>query len=420
LILFEGISLMGVLRTPEIATSSISICTVSTLYPNAVQISHGIFVETRLRNLIGDGRVRAQVVAPIAWLPPHVRYGALSALRAVAPRDSRHGIEILHPRYLVVPKIGMNIAPYTLYLAMRAGLKRLLADGAKFDVIDAHYFYPDGVAASWLAREFGLPIVITARGTDINLIPNYRFPRRLIVNAARRADGIITVCQALKDRLVELGVQSEDITVLRNGVDLNLFQPRDRIALRRKMGLNGFTLASVGHLIERKGHHHVITALTTLRDATLLIAGEGEERLRLESLAVRLGVQDRVRFLGTLDQSALCDLYNCADVTVLASSREGWANVLLESMACGTPVVASAVWGTPEVVASLDAGRLMPSLDADGVVAAVMELRRSPPDRGATRRYAEGFDWQTTTDGQVALFRKILAARASAQPKTSA
>jgi glycosyltransferase involved in cell wall biosynthesis len=413
-------STAGLLQMSARTGEPISLVTVSTLFPNQTQPSHGVFVETRLRKLIADGRVRAQVVAPVAWLPPFVRYGALSGLRDVANRESRHGIDVFHPRYLVIPKIGMRITPYALYLAMRTQLTALLASGARFDLIDAHYFYPDGVAASWLAREFGLPIVITARGTDINLIANYRGPRRLIVNAARRADGVITVCQALKDRLIELGIPGHGITVLRNGVDLELFQMRDRTALRRKMGLDGFTLASVGHLIERKGHHHAIAALTRLRDATLLIAGGGDERPRLEALAVGLGVAERVRFLGVLDQSALCDLYNCADVTVLASSREGWANVLLEAMACGTPVVASAVWGTPEVVASPDAGRLMPSLDAYGVVAAVTELRGALPSRTATRRYAEGFDWQSTTDGQVALFQKILSERARTQPKTSA
>jgi glycosyltransferase involved in cell wall biosynthesis len=410
---------MGPRRTSDIASDPISILTVSTLFPNEAQPTHGIFVETRLRKLLADGRVRAQVLAPVPWMPPLVSYRSLETLRKVSRRSQRHGISVSHPRYVVVPKFGMNIAPYTLYLAMRSEFKRLLAEGAKVDAVDAHYFYPDGVAATWLAREFDLPIVITARGTDINLIPNYRFPRRLIVNAARNADGIITVCQALKERLIELGVPAHDITVLRNGVDLELFRPRDRIALRRSMGLEGFTLVSVGHLIERKGHHHVIAALSSLRDVTLLIAGGGEERSRLEALAVRLGVAERVRFLGTLDQSALCDLYNCADATVLASSREGWANVLLEAMACGTPVVASNVWGTPEVVASPDAGRLMPSLDADGVIAAVTELRRAPPDRAATRRYAEGFDWQSTTDGQVALFRDIVARSKAVRSKTS-
>jgi teichuronic acid biosynthesis glycosyltransferase TuaC len=391
--------------------SSLSLLTVSTLYPNRVQTTHGIFVETRLRKLVADGRVRAQVMAPIPWLPPRVSWGALGPLWLVPRRTERQGIDISHPRYLVIPKFGMNLTPFTLYRAMHAELARLLADGLKVDLIDAHYFYPDGVAAVWLARAFNLPVVVTARGTDINLIPNYQFPRRLILSAAAKADGIVAVCQALKDRLVELGVEEGRIRVLRNGVDLDLFCPRDRVALRRKMGLGGFTIASVGHLIERKGHHHVIRALAGMPDATLLIAGDGPERAALEGLAANVGVTSRIRFLGVLDQSAICDVYNCADVLVLASSREGWANVLLESMACGTPVVASAVWGTPEVVASADAGVLMPSLDSDGVLAGLKEIRSKPPERTRTRLYAEGFDWRATTEGQIALFNEILARR---------
>lgn len=405
---------MGVTPASTGTRDKISILTVSTLFPNDVQPSHGIFVETRLRKLVADGRVEAHVLAPVPWLPPHVSYGALGPLSKVPRHAERHGIAIEHPRYIVFPKIGMNVTPYTLYLSMRAQLKRLLAKGAKFDLIDAHYFYPDGVAAVWLGRDFKLPVVITARGTDISLIPDYVFPRELILEAAENADGIVTVCQALKDRLVELGVPADEITVLRNGVDLELFQPRDRKALREKLGVRGFVIASVGHLIERKGHHHVIRALSEMRDVTLLIAGGGPEKAALEGLAAKLGVSDRVRFLGVLGQSALCDIYNCADATVLASSREGWANVLLESMACGTPVVASAVWGTPEVVANPEAGRLMPSLDEKGVVAAMTDLRGALPDRAATRHYAEAFDWQATTDGQVALFREILARKKSA------
>ena len=403
----------------ENSNAQISILTVSTLFPNVVQPSHGIFVETRLRKLVADGRVRAQVLAPVPWLPPRISYGSLGPLWKVPHHVVRHGIAVSQPRYLVIPKIGMNIAPYTLYMSMRAQVKRLLAEGVRIDLIDAHYFYPDGVAAVWLARDFNLPVVVTARGTDISLIPNYPFPRRLILEAAKSADGIITVCQALKDRLVELGVPANEVTVLRNGVDLDLFKPRDRLALREKMGVSGYTVASVGHLIERKGHHHVIAALSELHDVTLLIVGNGPERVALEALAAKLGVLDRVRFLGVVDQYALCDIYNCADATVLASSREGWANVLLESMACGTPVVASAVWGTPEVVAGPDAGRLMASLDSKGVVAAMTELRRAFLDRAATRRYAEKFDWQVTTDGQVALFREILARPKWVETRTS-
>ncbi len=399
------------------ADRRLSLLTVTTLFPNPVQKSHGIFVETRLRHLLATGEATARVLAPIPWLPPFVNHVALGPVYRAPRHEIRNGLEIEHPRYVVLPKIGMTFTPYTLYRTLRRSLKRLLESGYRVDLIDAHYFYPDGVAAVWLAKEFGLPVVVTARGTDLNLIPQFPKPRRMIQRAAADADGLITVCQALKDSLVELGVAPERVTVLRNGVDLDLFRPVDREPARRRLGLNRRTLGSVGHLIERKGHHHAIEALASLPDTDLLIAGAGPERQALEGLAAKLGVADRVRFLGAVDQKQLCEIYNAVDALVLASSREGWANVLLEAMACGTPVVASAVWGTPEVVAAPEAGVLMPTLDSKGVVAGVEKLFAALPARAATRRYAERFDWDSTTQGQLKLFREILARR---QPKSAA
>lgn len=387
----------------------ISILTTTTLFPNSGQPAHGIFVETRLRHLTAGGKVSAQVLAPVTWAPPLLP--AFRKLRQIPTRERRNGFEIEHPRYLVIPKIGMNLSPHTLYGAMRKSLRRLLDSGLRVDLIDAHYFYPDGVAAAWLAQEFHLPLAITARGTDINLIPEFARPRQLILEAAQSAGAVITVCQALKDRMVELGVPAAKITVLRNGVDLQAFRIMDREALRAKNGLKNFVLASVGLLIERKGHHFVIEALKDIPGATLLIAGSGPDRQSLESLAASLGVSGRVRFLGNLDQASLCEMYNCADALVLASSREGWANVLLEAMACGTPVLGTAVWGTPEVIAQPEAGRLLKNRDAKSIVEAVRELKQALPNRDATRRYAEQFDWQTTTDGQIALFRSLMAGR---------
>jgi teichuronic acid biosynthesis glycosyltransferase TuaC len=387
--------------------SPIRILTITTLYPNSQQPAHGIFVENRLRWLTRDGRVEACVIAPVPWAPPLIpRY---ARLRAVPRKESRNGFTVYHPRYLVVPKIGMNVTPYTLYRCILRQYSELVRAGERVDLIDAHYFYPDGVAAEMLGRKFGIPVVITARGTDVNLIPQFPRPRQLILNAAQRAGALITVCQALKDQLAELGVPASKITALRNGVDLEQFRPLDRAALRAKWQATGFVLASVGLLIERKGHHLVIQALTKIPDATLLVAGDGPDRARLESQARTLGVDGRVRFLGALDTGSLREIYNCADALVLASSREGWANVLLESMACGTPVVATAVWGTPEVVAAPEAGLLIERRDAASVAEALMRLRSHLPDRLATRRYAEKFDWQPTTEGQIKLFRALLS-----------
>lgn len=391
------------------------IVTFTTLYPNAEKPGHGIFVETRLRQLVASGRVQARVVAPVPWFPSqHPRFGQYASFARVPHTEQRHGLEVQHPRYLLLPKVGMSSAPFLLAQAGKKALGRMLDEGYDFDMIDAHYFYPDGVAAAMLGRYFNKPVTITARGSDISLLPQYRVPRHLIRWAVERADGLVTVCQALKDELVALGVDADRVTPLRNGIDLQLFQPGDRAQQRAALGLDGYTLLCVGHLVPLKGQHLVIEALASLPDTTLLIAGDGVERKRLEQLATLRGVAGRVRFLGAVPQPALPAIYGAADALVLASSREGWANVLLEAMACGTPAIASRVWGTPEVVAAPQAGLLMQERSAAGIVQAVHALREAAPERTATRRYAEQFSWDATTAGQLRLFDSILQRRARA------
>jgi len=391
------------LRDPARA---LRVLTISSLYPNAAAPNHGVFVENRLRRVVATGRAEARVVAPIPWL------GVDLAPAAPVPRaEIRHGLAVTHPRYLHLPKLGMTCQPAAMYRALERHVRRLLRAGHRFDLLDAHYFYPDGVAAVRLGRVLGLPVVVTARGTDLNLIPRFPAPRRMIVEAAHRAAGLVTVCAALKDVLMDLGVPGERVRVLRNGVDLELFHPGDRTAARQRLGLDGPTLLSVGQLIERKGHHLVIDALRELPEARLLIAGDGPERAALERRARALGVADRVRFLGGVPHGQLAEVYRAADVLVLASSREGWANVLLEAMACGTPVVATDIWGTPEVVADPAAGRLVRERTAPAIVAAVSALLAAPPDRAATRRYTEHFSWDATVEGQLALFADVVTAR---------
>jgi glycosyltransferase involved in cell wall biosynthesis len=314
-----------------------------------------------------------------------------------------------HPRYLLLPKVGMNSAPYTLARTGLRTAKKLIASGYDFDLIDAHYFYPDGVAAVMIGSALDKPVVITARGTDINLIPQYPKPRQMILDASRDCAAMITVCAALKDEIISLGGAPNKITALRNGVDLQLFYPEDRQQARRFFDIKGgFAIVSVGHLIERKGHHLVIKALAKIPGAELFIAGAGEEETRLRNLAARLAVESRVHFLGAISQTKLRSLYSAVDCLVLASSREGWANVLLEAMACGTPVVASNVWGTPEVVAAPEAGVLMDERSAEGIVSAIDQLRQELPERAATRQYAEQFSWDATTSGQIELFHRAI------------
>jgi glycosyltransferase involved in cell wall biosynthesis len=383
--------------------------TFSTLYPNAEQISHGIFVETRLRYLVASGMAEARVVAPVPWFPlRHARFGRYGSFARIPATETRQGLFISHPRYALIPKIGMHLAPFMMAQSLKPAIAKIIRDGDDFDLIDAHYFYPDGVAAVMLGKHFNKPVVITARGSDINLIGKNPLARKKILWAADNAAGVITVCAALKNELVKMGANASHITPLRNGVDLQRFHCLDKRQIRTELGLSRFTLLTGGALTENKGHHIAIQALVHLPDVELMIVGSGPDLALLHTLAINLKVADRVKFIGALAQPELIRYYNAADLMVLMSAREGWANVLLESMACGTPAIATDVGGSSEVITAKVAGLLVEERTAPALAAAVTLLRSDFPARTATRHYAEKYSWDDTTQGQLNLFNAIL------------
>lgn len=397
-----------------------NLLTFTSLYPNAVTPGHGVFVENRLVELLSSGRTSAIVVAPVPWFPfRHPRFGRFAAFARVPQVEERRGIQVLHPRYLTVPGLGSLLAPLMIAWGARRAIARLIAGGARFDAIDAHYFFPDGVAAALLARWFKLPLVITARGSDINQIAHHPIAGRAIVWAAGVADGLITVSQSLRQALIALGADAARTIVLRNGVDPIRFHPMDRQEARLRYGIDDSmkTVVSVGRLHPLKGHDLIIDAIAGIPDVRLLIAGSGAERQSLEALAAQRGVADRVTFVGQQGQDQLAALYSSADVLVLASSQEGWPNVLLEAMACGTPVVATNVGGTPEIVTAPEAGTIVDERSASAIGRALRALLTDPPDRAATRRYAERYSWDETSRGQERLFESLRPARPACAPR---
>jgi glycosyltransferase involved in cell wall biosynthesis len=397
----------------QASTSPIRILLFSSLFPSSVRPIHGIFVETRLLELVNSGQVLAKVIAPVPWFPFKGQCFGDYGLFAATPKfEQRNGLDVHHPRYFLPPKVGMNLAPHTMAMAALPRIQSLIKQGFDFDLIDAHYYYPDGVAAGIVARKLGKPFVVTARGTDLNLIPDYAYPRQLILQTAAAASASIGVCQALMDRLQALGADSARLHTLRNGVNLERFKPESRSVARQQLGLpaQAKLLLSVGHLVERKGHHIAIGALPLLpTDVHLVIVGAGAERAVLERQSLNLGVSDRVQFAGVVPQTDLKWWYSAADALSLCSSREGWANVLLEAMACGTPVIATNIWGTPEVVSTPHAGVLMASRSAQGLADAWGQLFLNYHSRESTRAHAETFSWDATTQGQLHLFQNILA-----------
>lgn len=384
------------------------ILAVTTLYPNAASPSHGVFVENRLDFFRRRTGADVKVIAPVPWFPSASPvFGRYARFAAAPERETRRGIEVRHPRYAIPPRVGMTYAASALARVIEREARALLAEGWDFDLIDAHYLYPDGVAAAAAARRLGKPFVMTARGSDVTELANYPRQRAMILDAVLNSDGVIAVAAALKSDLVNLGAPAEKIRVLRNGVDLAMFRPADRAAARAALTIDGAVIASVGSLIPRKGHDIAIGALAHLPEARLVIAGEGPQLASLKAQAENIGVASRVRFAGQLRHEALIDVYNAADVLVLASTREGWPNVLLEAMACGTPAVAADAGGAREVIREPAAGRVLDARTPDAAAAAIRDVLAAT-DRQATRAYAERHSWDETSDGLEALFGEVI------------
>lgn len=391
------------------------ILTVTTLFPYANNPKHGVFIETRLRHLMAHfPDVEVKVIAPVPWFPfRHPVFGEYAEYAKAPAHEQRFGMDVYHPRYVVIPKIGMTLTPRTLSGAIYHQASLLQEQGFDFDVIDGHYFYPDGVAIEQAATRLGKPFTVTARGTDINLIPKYPAPKKAIQTVLQKSGHNMAVCEALRQTMIALGAAPNSVTTLRNGVDLTLFPFADtakQADLRQQLKLPSHqpVVLSVGHLIERKGHHLVIDAMKNVPDAVLVIAGSGPEEKALRKQVHNNGLASRISFVGSVSQKELAQYYGAANALVLASSREGWANVLLESMACGTPVVASNIWGTPEVVRTADAGLLV-ERTPEAIAAGMNALLTSPPLRSDTRRYAEQFDWLSTSQGQHAIFSSLIS-----------
>lgn len=331
----------------------------STVFPNASLPHHGVFVRERMKGMIeaSAGEIEVRVVAPTPWFP--LVSGLRPGFRPQAPAEEiQEGVPVLHPRFLSVPGILKCLDGLFLFLGTLPVLMRLRRE-FRFDVIDAHFVYPEGLAAVLAGLVFRVPVTLTLRGM-LPLLAPFRLRRPQLRFALRRAARVIAVSESLKRDAVDLGIPPERVRVIGNGIDPGLFHPIDRTEARRSLGLPkyGPLLVSVGTLAPRKGFHLVMEAMAKLKKSwpTLrfaIVGGDGAEAAmtaELRQLAGRLGIEDRVIFAGPKKRGELASWYAAADLFVLATAHEGCPNVVLEALACGTPVVATPVGSIPELL----------------------------------------------------------------------
>ena len=332
----------------------------------------------------------------------------------VPESEVRGGVEVIRPLWRRVPKLGVFLDGYRYAAHAGRAVEGLRAE-FDFDLIDAHWLYPDAFAAVRLGQRLGKPVVVTGRGSDVDEFlfrwPVRRFARAALCGAAQ----IVALTRQHKQRMVEAGAQSERITVIPNGVDTALFRPGDRAAARRALGVppDGLVLFSAGALVEDKGHHHLIRGLSLLggeAKARLYIAGTGAYCGTLLRLVESLALRDRVTLLGPLDQQQMPLWYQAADLFCFGSYHEGCPNVVLEAVACGTPAVSTDVGGVPDLVEEGRSGVLFKPRSGEAFAAALRAALARPWDRAQIAALGARRSWAHVAAEYHALFEQVLAA----------
>jgi glycosyltransferase involved in cell wall biosynthesis len=390
------------------------ILTLTTLFPNALQPVHGIFIRNRMERFAAKYGHRWTVAAPVPWFPrlPFRVSPLYDKLARVPETEAWNGTAVHHPRYLVTPRYGMRYYGAWMASGARALVKSIHARDP-IDVIDGHYIFPDGTAACDIARELGIPVILSGRGTDLNLYPAFKAIRPLIRKNLEQASHVICVSSSLGKHAMDAGLPEEKLSVIGNGIDPGLFQPRPKAGARGELGLaqGKVILFSVGHLTERKGFHILIEAFARLErdDSVLVIVGDGPERKRLEALAERLGLGSRLHLAGAKQQEELPPYYAAADLFVLMSSREGWPNVVCEARAMGLPVVATRVDGIEDIVQPPDQGILLDERSVAALEPALRKALETRWDIPAIARSGAQRTWDAVADQLEPIFRAAVA-----------
>ncbi len=393
-------------------TKAIAVFTM--LFPHPGQPSAGLFIRERMFRVAA--RIPIVVIAPVPWFPlqrlirwwrPH--------FRPVAPRRERQNdILVEHPRYLSFPGICKGLDGLFLALGAFPTCWRIRH---QIGVFDAHFAYPDGYAATLLGRWLDKPVTVTLRGTEV---PHTRDPhrRRQVQRTLSRADRIFAVSASLKQLAVDLGRPAATISVIGNGVDIERFHPIDQPQARQRFQLpaNARVLITVGGLVERKGFHRVIERLPSLRqhypNLHYLIVGspcaEGDFSAQLQDLVQQLDLAEFVHFLGQISPDELNIPLSAADVFVLPTRNEGWANVLLEAVACGLPVVTTDVGGNKEVINDPRLGIIVPFGDTKALETAIDCALSQSWDRTLLLDYARANTWDDRVNALEKAFRELM------------
>ncbi len=372
------------------------ILVITNLYPNALEPTRGAYNRQQILALSKFASLK--VVAPVPWSLPLKMIKKWYHASQVPRQETIDGFEVFHPRYFMTPKIGRSFYGVFFFISIVPAVLKIYRT-FKFDALYVPWAYPDGVGAYFISRVVKKPIVIGLLGTDINEYLKYFIRRKFILHSLRNSQGIIAVSRKLKDKVVERGIDPDKVKVLYNGVNRSIFKPMEKSSCREKLGLsaNEKIVLFIGNLVPVKGIPFLLEAFSLARqrgmDAKLVIIGDGTLRSDLESKARSLHLEDSVHFTGIQPHDRIALWMNASDLLCLPSINEGCPNVVLESLSCGIPVVASNVGGIPELIEDRKQGILVEPANAEMLAAAITETLQKSWDKDTIARSSTIMSW---------------------------
>jgi len=380
---------------------------LSSAFPSKVQPIHGVFVKERIRFLAQLPGVEVRVISPVPYFPPLESFKRWYPLSQIPREEIIDGLRVTRPRYFLPPKVGGYFHADLMYPFVRRQLSRIRRE-FPFDVIDAHFIYPDGVVAAMLGAATNTPVVVTCRGEDIERFPDEPLIGRRIRKTLTRATQLVAVSGPIRDTMIRLGADPGKVTLIPNGVDAKKFAPTSRESARKTLGLPADRpiVLAVGYRLKMKGYHLLIDAIPKIKktypDVLVAIVGgqarwgldysaEIEERIRANA------VSDSVLLTGARPPEELPNWYSAADVLSILSSREGSPNVLMEALASGLPAVATPVGGIPDVLGDTERGILLPERSAKAAAKGIVQALERTWNRDEIRQITiQNNDWDKT------------------------
>lgn len=354
----------------------IRVLCVTRIFPNRVETTMGPYNKKQLAAMRGLGH-EVHVINPIPWFPAAALFKGKTraSLGGTIPHhDVIAELPVEHPRYLHLPRLSVAHAP--LYAA--GALLNAARLRGRYDVILSPFAYPDGVASVLLGDLLGVPVAVKLHGGDMNVAAKMPQIEGWVRWAFPKVARIVAVSYPLAEAAHAFGVPWSKITVVEDGVDTGVFRLRDRAEAKRELGLDPARrhIVYVGRLERRKGVFELMDAFDGLAprhpDVDLVLVGDGEDTEAVRRWAERYaqaGGPARVVLAGQVGVDEVARYYAASDITTLPSHAEGTPNSVIEALACGRPVVATAVGGIPDMIHSPRMGELVPAKDVPALVA---------------------------------------------------